>query len=68
MNFEQDARRPEVEESTGAHEFVANGVAIAPAINGEQGKSWRCGGTVRTRGGQQRWHDDGDQLYPRAVS
>jgi hypothetical protein len=34
MNFEEDARRPEVEESTGAREFVANGVATSPAMMG----------------------------------
>ena len=32
--FEEDARRPEVEESTGAREFVANGVATSPAMMG----------------------------------
>jgi hypothetical protein len=34
VNFEEDARRPEVEESTGAREFVANGVATSPAMMG----------------------------------
>jgi hypothetical protein len=32
--FEEDARRPEVEESIGAREFVANGVATSPAMMG----------------------------------
>jgi hypothetical protein len=35
MNFEQDARRPDVEESTGACKSVANGVAISPTTMGQ---------------------------------
>jgi hypothetical protein len=32
--FGEDARRPEVEESTGAREFVANGVANSSTMMG----------------------------------
>jgi hypothetical protein len=33
-NFTKDARQSEVEENTGAREFVANGVATSPAMMG----------------------------------
>jgi hypothetical protein len=37
MNFEQDARRSEVEKNIGRGEYVSRGMAVVPAINGEQG-------------------------------
>jgi hypothetical protein len=37
VNFEQDARRSEVEKNTGRDEYVSRGVAVVPAINGEKG-------------------------------
>jgi hypothetical protein len=37
VNYEQDARRSEVEKNTGARGLVSHAVAIAPAINGERG-------------------------------
>jgi hypothetical protein len=38
VNFEQDARRSEVKKNTGRGEYASRGVAVVPAINGEQGQ------------------------------